>query len=55
MCVHVFGGTSSTCYRNYALKRTAVDGETKLERKLLRPCKILFYADDLLKSVEECL
>ena len=34
MCVHAFGGTSSPSCSNYALKRTAIDGEIKFGKEV---------------------
>ena len=53
MCVHVFGGTSSLFCSNYALKKTAVDGETKFGKETTETLQNNFYVDDLLKSVDD--
>ena len=53
MCVHVFGGTSSTYCSNYALKRTANDGEDQFGKEAAETLQINFYVDDLLKSVDD--
>ena len=53
MCVHVFGGTSSPSCSNYALKRTAVDGETKFGKEAAETLQNNFYVDDLLKSADD--
>ena len=53
MCAHVFGGTSSPSCSNYALKRTAVDGETKFGKEAAETLQNNFYVDDLLKSVDD--
>ena len=45
MCLY-FGGTLSLSCSNYALKRTAVHGETKTLQNN-------FYVDDLLKSIDD--
>ena len=52
MCVNVFGGTSSPSCSNYALKITAVDGETKFGKESAVALQNSFYVDDLLKSVD---
>ena len=53
MCVHVFGGTSSPFCSNYALKRTAIDGETKFAKEAGKFLQNSFYVDDLLKSADD--
>ena len=53
MCAHVFGGTSSPSCSNYALKRTANDGETNLGKEAMETLQNNFYVGDLLKSVDD--
>ena len=53
MCVHVFGGTSSGCCSNYALRRTAVDNEGKYRKDAAETLVRNFHVDDLLKSMED--
>ena len=53
MCAHVFGGTSSPSCSNYALKRTAVDGETNFGKEAVETLQNNFYVGDLLKSVDD--
>ena len=50
ICVHVFGGTSSPCCCNYALKRTAIDKEIQFGPEAPKTLMRNFYVDDLLKS-----
>ena len=51
--VHIFGGISSPSWSNYALKRTAVDGETKFGKEATETLQNNFHVDDLLKSVDD--
>ena len=53
MCVHVFGSTSSPFCSNYALKRTAIDGETKFGKEAAKFLQNNFYVDDLLKPADD--
>ena len=49
MCVHLFGGTHSPSTCNYALRKTAIDNESKFGKEastLIRN----FYFDDMLKG-----
>ena len=49
MCVHVFWGTSSPCFCNFALKQTSTD---KIEEFIPASDQTLqrnFYVDDMLK------
>ena len=50
MCVHLFGGISSTSCSNYALKQTSVDNEKKFGSDAARTLRQNFYVDDILKS-----
>ena len=51
MCVHVFGGTSSPGYCNYALRKTATANEVRYGEEASKTLLHNFYVDDLLKSV----
>ena len=54
MCVHVFGGTtSSPSCCNYALKRTAYDNKSRYQTDVMDTLNRNFYVDDLLKSVKD--
>ena len=49
--VHVFGGTSSPSWSNYALRRTARDHERKYGKEVANTLREDFYVDDLLRLV----
>jgi len=51
MTVHLFGAGSSPGCFNFALKRTAEDGEKKFGARAAEKLKKNFYVDDVLKSV----
>ena len=51
MTVHLFGAGSSPRCSNFALKRTAEDGEKELGARAAETLKKNFYIDDVLKSV----
>ena len=51
MCVHVFGGTLSPGYCNYALRRTALDNVSSYSKEVTNTLLRNFYVDDVLKSV----
>ena len=53
MCVHVFGGASSTSCCNCAVKRTATDNEVQFGPEAAKTLMRNFYADDLLKSTPD--
>ena len=53
MNVHVFGGTSSPSCSNYALRRTLMDYEQKYGKEVADTLRGDFYADDLLRSVQD--
>ena len=53
MDIHVFGGTSSPSYCNYALKKTALDNKLNCHPDVVLTLKRNFYVDDLLKSVTD--
>ena len=52
MCVHVFGGTSSPSYCNYALKCTSIENKIEFGEEAAKISKRNFYVDDMLKSVK---
>ena len=52
MCVHVSGGTSPPSCSNYALKRTAVDGEDQFGKEAAETLQNV-YVDDVLKSLDD--
>ena len=52
MCVHVFD-VSSGAWRNYALKRTAIENEHIYRKEAVETLRNKFYVDDLLKSAED--
>ena len=43
MCAHIFGGTSSASYSNFALKRTAVDNESIFGKDASEVLKKVFF------------
>ena len=51
MTVHPFGGGSSPCCSNFALRRTAEDGENEFGVKEAETVKTNFYVDDVFKSL----
>ena len=51
MTVHLFGAGSSPGCSNFALKRTAEDGEIEFSARAAETLKKNFYVDDALKSV----
>ena len=51
MTVHLFGAGSSPGCSNFALKRTAEDGEKEFGARAAETLKKNFYVDDALKSV----
>ncbi len=51
MCAHVFGAVSSGACANYALKKTADDGEARFGPEVAETVRRDFYVDDWLKSV----
>ncbi|KAK2564378.1 hypothetical protein P5673_011803 [Acropora cervicornis] len=51
MTVHLFGAGSSPGCSNFALKRTAEDGEREFGARAAEALKKNFYVDDALKSV----
>lgn len=51
MTVHLFGAGSSPGYSNFALKRTAEDGEREFGAKAAETLRKNFYVDDALSSV----
>ena len=51
MTVHLFGAGSSPGCSNFALKRTAEDGEKEFGARAAKPLKKNYYVDDALKSV----
>ena len=51
MCVHVFGGISSSGCCNYILRRTAPDNVSSYSKETTTTLLRNFYVDDLLKSV----
>jgi len=51
MTVHLFGAGSSPGCSNFALKRTAEDGEKEFGARDAETLKKNFYVDDALKSV----
>ncbi|XP_068742033.1 uncharacterized protein [Montipora capricornis] len=51
MTVHLFGAGSSPGCSNFALKRTAEDGEREFGARAAEELKKNFYVDDALKSV----
>ena len=51
MTVHLFGAGSSPGCSNFALKRTAEDGEREFGARAAKALKKNFYVDDALKSV----
>ena len=52
MCVHTFGATSSPSCANFALRKTAKEGEKEFGEDAAQAVLRDFYIDDLLKSVE---
>ena len=50
MCVHLFGGVSSSSCTNYALLKTAQENEQKFGSEAAQTIKNNFYVDDMLKS-----
>ena len=50
MCVHLFGGTHSPSVCNYALRRTAIDNESKFGQEAASTLFRNFYVDDMLKG-----
>ena len=52
MGIHVFGGTSSSGYCKYVLKRTAMDNAPNYDTEVAETLLHNFYVDDLLRSVE---
>jgi hypothetical protein len=50
MLVHLFGMTSSPCVCGYALRKMALDNESKFSRHAVEAASRDFYVDDLLKS-----
>ena len=53
MCAHVFGAVSSGGCANYALKKTANEGESEFGHVVAETIRIDFYVDDWLKSVDD--
>ena len=51
MCVHVFGGTSSSACGNYALRITALDNVSGYIKEATNTLLRNFYVNYLLKSV----
>ena len=51
MTVHLFGAGSSPGCSNFALKRTAEDGEKEFGARTAETLKKKFYVDDAIKSV----
>ena len=51
MTAHLFGAGSSPGFSNFALKRTAEDGEGEFGVRAAEKLKKNFYVDDALKSV----
>ena len=43
MCEHLFGGTSSPKFCNYALKRTLIENKMNLKKKAAETLKSNFY------------
>ena len=52
MCVQVFGGTSSPSCCNFALKQTSTDNVEEFGSAAAQTLQRNFYADGMLKSVE---
>ena len=52
MGIHVFGGTSSSGYCKYVLKRTAMDNAPNYVTEVSETLLHNLYVDDLLRSVE---
>ena len=50
MCTHIFGGTSSPIFSNFALKKAATDSSAKFGQESAKTLLRNFYVDDLLKS-----
>ena len=50
MCVHLFGGTHSPSTCNYALRKTAIDNESKFGKEAASTLFRNFYFDDMLKG-----
>ena len=50
MCVHLFGGTHSPSTCNYALRKTAIDNESKFGKEAASTLIRNFYFDDMLKG-----
>ena len=50
MCVHVFRGTSSPSYCNFALKQTSTDNLEEFGSAAAHSLQRNFYVDDMLKS-----
>ena len=53
MNVHLFGATSSPSCANFALRKTANDGESEFGKNASNCMKRNFYVDDFLKSVDD--
>ena len=53
MCPHVFGGTSSASFSNYALKRTAIDNKLVYGTDAATTLLKNVYVYDLLKSMKD--
>ena len=52
MCTHIFGGTSSPSYSNFALKKIATDSSDKFGQEAAKTLLRKFYVDGLLKSTK---
>ena len=52
LCVNVFGGTSSASCCNFALKQTSTDNVEEFGSAAAQTLQRNFYADGMLKSVE---
>ena len=49
MCLHLFGGTSSSGCCNYALRRSAPDNVPSYSKEATNTLLESFYVDDVLK------
>ena len=52
MCVHIFGGTSSSSCSNFALKKAATDNSDEFGQEAAKTLLPNVYVDDLLKSTK---
>ena len=53
MYIHVFGGTCSPSYNNYALKRTSIDGKDRFGFEAAKTLQSNSCKDDFIKSVSQ--